>query len=59
MSNQVRETGWQRFIDRLKQLWGKAGPADLPAATASAAEAEGAGTPRGAADSPAPSPGSP
>jgi hypothetical protein len=23
MSNDARETGWQRFLDRLKQLWGK------------------------------------
>ena len=23
MSNDPRETGWQRFLDRLKQLWGK------------------------------------
>jgi hypothetical protein len=23
MGNDVRETGWQRFLDRLKQLWGK------------------------------------
>ena len=22
MSNDARETGWQRFLDRLKQLWG-------------------------------------
>jgi hypothetical protein len=23
MGNDARETGWQRFLDRLKQLWGK------------------------------------
>jgi hypothetical protein len=23
MSSDARETGWQRFLDRLKQLWGK------------------------------------
>ena len=22
MSSDARETGWQRFLDRLKQLWG-------------------------------------
>jgi len=22
MSDDARETGWQRFLDRLKQLWG-------------------------------------
>jgi hypothetical protein len=22
MSNDSRETGWQRFLDRLKRLWG-------------------------------------
>jgi len=25
MSNHAVETGWQRFLDRLKQLWGKLG----------------------------------
>ena len=25
MSNPAIETGWQRFLDRLKQLWGKLG----------------------------------
>jgi hypothetical protein len=23
MTNGARETGWQRFLDRLKELWGK------------------------------------
>ena len=59
MSNQLRETGWQRFLDRLKQFWGKASRADLPAATASATEADEASAPRESADTPAPSPGSP
>ena len=59
MSNQLRETGWQRFLDRLKQFWGKAGGAELPAATASATEADEASAPRGSAETPAPSQGSP
>ena len=25
MSGHAVETGWQRFLDRLKQLWGKLG----------------------------------
>jgi hypothetical protein len=25
MSTHTVETGWQRFLDRLKQLWGKLG----------------------------------
>jgi hypothetical protein len=34
MSNQAVETGWQRFLDRLKQLWGKLGQAGQPSAAA-------------------------
>ena len=35
MSNDARETGWQRFLDRLKQLWGKSRPGGLaPVSTA-------------------------
>ena len=59
MSNQLAETGWKRFLDRLKQLWGKSGRADVPAAAASATDAPGASTPHALADTPAPSPGSP
>ena len=34
MSNHVVETGWQRFLDRLKQLWGKLGQGGRPSAAA-------------------------
>lgn len=30
MSSELVETGWQRFLDRLKQLWGKSRNSDLP-----------------------------
>lgn len=51
MSIQLRETGWQPFLDRLKKLLGKSGDPDLPAAAASAtgghgASASASGTPR-------------
>jgi hypothetical protein len=29
MSNDAIETGWQRFLDRLKQLWGRSRREDL------------------------------
>lgn len=54
MSQQLTETGWQRFLDRLKQLWGKSGRADLPAAAADAAHAHGASIPRALDEKPAP-----
>ena len=53
MSHQLAETGWQRFLDRLKQLWGKSGRADLPVADADAADAHGASTPGASAETPA------
>lgn len=35
MSNDAIETGWQRFLDRLKQLWGRSRRGDLtPVSTA-------------------------
>ncbi len=34
MSKHAVEAGWQRFLDRLKQLWGKLGPGDRPSAAA-------------------------
>jgi hypothetical protein len=37
MSNQLIETGWQRFLQRLKQLWGKSRNSGLPAAATSSA----------------------
>lgn len=43
MSNEVVETGWQRFLQRLKQLWGKSRASDLPATAASKAIPEGTG----------------
>jgi hypothetical protein len=30
MSSDARETGWQRFLDRLKQLWGNSRRGALP-----------------------------
>ncbi len=32
MSTPVVETGWRRFLDRLKQLWGKLGQGGKPSA---------------------------
>ena len=29
MSDGTLQKGWQRFLDRLKQLWGKSRPGDL------------------------------
>jgi hypothetical protein len=38
MSSDARETGWQRFLDRLKQLWGNSRRGALtPLSTAMAA----------------------
>lgn len=34
MSNHAVETGWQRFLDRLKQLWGQLGQGSKPSPTA-------------------------
>ena len=58
MSNELVETGWKRFLDRLRQLWGKSSGAGAPAAAATTAIAE---TPaRLVSEEPsAPSPGSP
>lgn len=53
MSIQLREAGWQRFLDRLKQLWGKSSRPDLPAAAASATGGHGASTPSASGDIPA------
>lgn len=40
MSSYAVETGWQRFLDRLKQLWGRVGQGGkLPAAGISSAPA--------------------
>lgn len=54
MSHQLAETGWQRFLDRLKQLWGKSGGADLPVTAAAAADAHGAAIPDAPGETPAP-----
>lgn len=43
MSNELVETGWQRFLQRLKQLWGKSPNSDLPAAAAGTAIPAGTG----------------
>lgn len=34
MSTHVVEPGWQRFLDRLKQLWGKLGQSGRPSGVA-------------------------
>ena len=34
MGNHAVEAGWQRFLDRLKQLWGKLGQGDKPSPAA-------------------------
>jgi hypothetical protein len=31
------EEGWKRFLDRLKELWGKLGGGDLPKTSVNAA----------------------
>lgn len=59
MSNQLHETGWQRFLDRLKQLWGKSVRADVPAAAASVTDGRGASGPRASGDTRASGPGGP
>jgi hypothetical protein len=59
MSNQLPETGWKRFLDRLKRLWGKSDRADVPAAAASATDVHGASTPPALGDTPASSLGGP
>ena len=39
MSTDSRETGWQRFLDRLKQLWGNSRRGGLtPVSTAMAVD---------------------
>ncbi len=57
MSNELVETGWQRFLERLKQLLGKSRNSDLPAAAASTAVAEGTGVPSTTAEPPTQKPG--
>lgn len=57
MSNELVETGWKRFLDRLRQLWGTRS-ADVPAAAAATATAGTSATPA-PGESPAPNPGSP
>lgn len=59
MSNRLVKTGWQRFLDRLKQPWGKSGQAVLPAAAASRIDANGASGPGASDKTPAPSPSGP
>lgn len=58
MSIQLAETGWKRFLDRLRQLWGKSDRADLPAAAAGATDAPGTST-GASGKTPEPSPGGP
>jgi len=57
MSNELVETGWKRFLDRLRQLWGKSRGADVPAAAATTEIAE-ASAPLVPEESTAPNPGS-
>lgn len=58
MSNELVETGWKRFLDRLRQLWGKSSGAGAPAAAATTAIAE-TRAPLVPEEPSAPSPGSP
>lgn len=53
MSNELVETGWQRFLQRLKQLWGKSRNSDLPAAATSTPIPEGTGVTCTMAEAPA------
>jgi hypothetical protein len=53
MSSELVETGWQRFLQRLKQLWGKSRNSDLPAAATSTAIPEGMGVTFTTAEAPA------
>jgi hypothetical protein len=57
MSNEVIETGWKRFLDRLRRLWGKFRDRDIPAAAAATA-VEGTSATPAPAQTPAPSLGS-
>ena len=54
MSSELVETGRQRFLDRLKQLWGKSRNPDLPTAAIGMAAAEERGA---TAETPTPKPG--
>jgi hypothetical protein len=58
MSNELVETGWKRFLDRLRQLWGKSRGAGVPAAAATTAIAE-THAPLVPEEPSAPNPGSP
>lgn len=57
MSTELIETGWQRFVEKLKQLWGKSRNPDRPAAAITTAVAEGTGAPSATAEAPALKPG--
>ena len=57
MSRELVETGWQRFLDRLKQLWGKSRNSDLPTTAIGTGTAEGPGAACTTAETPAPKPG--
>lgn len=57
MSSALIETGWQRFLDRLKQLWGKSRNSDLPTTAIGTGAAEGPGAACATAETPAPKPG--
>lgn len=59
MSNQLHETGWQRFLVGLRHLWGESARADLPAAAANVTDAHGESRPRASGDTPARGPGDP
>lgn len=58
MSNESVETGWKRFLERLKQLWGRSRGSDVPAGAVTTSIAATSATPA-SGESPAPNPGSP
>ncbi len=53
MASQLGGSGWQRVLDRLKQLCGASGRAGLPAAPAAATDVLEANAPLASADTPA------
>lgn len=57
MSNELVETGWKRFLERLKRLWGRLRDPDVPSATAATAVA-GTSANHACVESAAPHPGS-
>lgn len=57
MSSELIETGWQHFLDRLKQLWAKSRNSDLPTTAIDTGATEELGAACTTAETPAPKPG--